>query len=103
MEQPQGPGTSDFREFVLEMQKTITDLRKQVGGSLTPPPRPRPPTLQSSLRVSLRGCEESDIGAAFRPQPWSLSEATFLSLLSAWLWPGPTEPLLGFQDWGSSA
>lgn len=30
LEQPQGAGTTDFREFVLEMQKTITDLRKQI-------------------------------------------------------------------------
>lgn len=29
-EHPQVPGASDFRDFVLEMQKTITDLRKQV-------------------------------------------------------------------------
>ncbi|XP_023381728.1 peroxidasin homolog [Pteropus vampyrus] len=29
-EQPQVPGTSDFRDFVLEMQKTITDLRTQI-------------------------------------------------------------------------
>ncbi|XP_075856627.1 peroxidasin homolog isoform X2 [Microcebus murinus] len=29
-EHAKGPGTNDFREFVQEMQKTITDLRKQI-------------------------------------------------------------------------
>lgn len=30
-ERPGAPATSDFREFVLEMQKTITELRKQIN------------------------------------------------------------------------
>uniref|UniRef100_A0A452TC58 Peroxidasin n=1 Tax=Ursus maritimus TaxID=29073 RepID=A0A452TC58_URSMA len=29
-ERPQVPGTNDFKDFVLEMQKTITDLREQI-------------------------------------------------------------------------
>lgn len=29
-EHSEGPATNDFKEFVLEMQKTITDLRRQV-------------------------------------------------------------------------
>lgn len=29
-ERPQVPGTNDFKDFVVEMQKTITDLREQV-------------------------------------------------------------------------
>ncbi|KAK2499011.1 hypothetical protein MC885_006784 [Smutsia gigantea] len=33
-EHPQPPGTNDFKDFVLEMQRTITDLRKQVVGSM---------------------------------------------------------------------
>lgn len=31
-EHPQVPGAGDFRDFVLEMQQTIADLRTQVRG-----------------------------------------------------------------------
>lgn len=46
-EHPQALGPSDFRDFVLEMQQTITDLRTQV------PPRHTPSYLASPTDSSL--------------------------------------------------
>lgn len=57
-EQPQFPGTSDFRDFVLEMQKTITDLRTQVPAPGAPSP-PHPPHVvlltTGSVSMTVRG------------------------------------------------
>lgn len=49
LERPQVPGTGDVREFVLEVQKTIAELRRQVGlrARLSPD---SPPALVSPAR-----------------------------------------------------
>ena len=67
-ERPPVAGTSDFREFVLEMQKTIRDLRKQVGRSPSSPPRPARPlsTLGPGVRFSRDG-----EGKMLPAHPWS--------------------------------
>lgn len=84
-EHPRVPRANDFRDFVLEMQNTITDLRKQV-----PWPRPFP-------RVRTDSCLWEREGV--RPAaPWDPG-ALVCSLLS---WLGHTEPPVS-QRLGPSA
>lgn len=82
-ERPPVAGTSDFREFVLEMQKTIRDLRKQVGRPHPHLPGPSPPlglVCVSPVMVKGRCCPHT-------PGPWpgSFQGGHFSLCPSFWL------------------
>lgn len=85
-ERPPVAGTSDFREFVLEMQKTIRDLRKQVGRphphlpGLPGPSPPLGPVCVSPVTVKGRCCPHTP-----GPRPGSLQGGHFCLCPSFWL------------------
>lgn len=78
-ERPQVPGTNDFKDFVLEMQKTITDLREQVSV-------PAHPASQTAFLLP-RPCRGEICSSSLEPSVW-------VALL--W-WPVP-----GPATWGCS-
>ncbi|XP_012582834.1 PREDICTED: peroxidasin homolog [Condylura cristata] len=74
LEHPTVPGASDFKEFVLEMQKTITDLRRQIK------------KLES--RISTSECADADgephaEGAAWKKDACTTCECHVSAALAA--------------------
>lgn len=79
------PGTNDFREFVLEMQKTITDLRTQVRclGACVPPSKTpqqhsRAPTFWGYCFIPRRlfDCPHGTLTL----EPWGVISACWVGL-----------------------
>lgn len=81
-EHPQVPRANDFRDFVLEMQNTITDLRKQVPAATPLPQHPAFPRVRTDSFL----CEHEGVHSAN-----ALDPRGSLCLLFSWL--GHTESL----------